>query len=87
MDKLSAMATFVTVAEAGSFIKAAEWGRAGRWVPVLLHWHFQARSIHLIYLSNENLSMRVRCFVDWVLALMKENSSLHMSPLALAESM
>ncbi len=62
-------------------------GRAGRWVPVLLHWHFQACPIHLIYLSNENLSMRVRCFVDWALALMKENSSLHMSPLALAESM
>ncbi|MET5229879.1 hypothetical protein [Serratia marcescens] len=54
---------------------------------MLLHWHFQACPIHLIYLSNENLSMRVRCFVDWALALMKENSSLHMSPLALAESM
>ncbi|SVK46915.1 transcriptional regulator, LysR family [Acinetobacter baumannii] len=70
----------------GAPFAVAEWVRAGKLVPVLPHWHFQARPIHLIYPSNEHLSARVRCFVDWALALMRENRSLHMSPLALAES-
>ncbi|EMV8751945.1 LysR family transcriptional regulator [Escherichia coli] len=61
--------------------------RAGTLVPVLPHWHFEARPIHLIYPGSRHLSTRVRCFVDWTLDLIKNSPSVGMSPLELAENL
>lgn len=61
------------------------WVRAGTLVPVLPHWSFQARPIHVIYPGNKHLAARVRCFVDWSMALMEASPSLRMRPLELAE--
>ncbi|MCB2021951.1 MAG: LysR family transcriptional regulator, partial [Burkholderiaceae bacterium] len=56
-------------------------------VPVLPYWSFQVRPIHIVYPGNKHLSARVRCFVDWSIALMKVNPSVRMSPSELAESL
>lgn len=61
------------------------WVGAGALVPVLPHWSFQARPIHIIYPGNKHLSARVRCFVDWSIALMQSSPSLRMRPSELAE--
>jgi len=63
------------------------WVRAGALVPVLPYWSFQARPIHIVYPGNKHLSARVRCFVDWSIALMKASQSVRMSPSELAESL
>lgn len=70
----------------GAPFAVENWVRAGALVPVLPHWSFQARPIHIIYPGNKHLSARVRCFVDWALELMKASQSMRMSPLELAES-
>ena len=59
--------------------------RAGALAPVLPHWSFAPRPIHILYPSNKHLSPRVRCFVDWSLALLKSSRSVAMTPLTLAE--
>ncbi|NPW37126.1 LysR family transcriptional regulator [Pseudomonas aeruginosa] len=63
------------------------WVRSGMLVPVLPCWTFQARPIHIVYPSNKHLSARVRCFVEWLIELMKSDPSVRMSPLELAESL
>lgn len=63
------------------------WVRAGALVPVLPHWSFEVRPIHIVYPGSRHLSARVRCFVDWALGLMKTSPSVGMTPLELAESL
>lgn len=41
--------------------------------------------MQLIYPSKRQLSVRVRCFIDWVLQQMKEHKSMHMNPEQLVE--
>lgn len=69
----------------GAPFAVANWVRSGLLVPVLPHWSFPARPIHIIYPSSKHLSARVRCFVDWSLELMQANSCLGMKPLALLD--
>ncbi|MDQ0015383.1 DNA-binding transcriptional LysR family regulator [Variovorax boronicumulans] len=61
------------------------WVRAGALVPVLPDWSFKARPIHIIYPSSKHLSARARCFVDWLLELMKSSPSVRMTPRDLAD--
>lgn len=59
--------------------------RAGKLVTVLPDWSFQPRPMQLIYPSKRQLSVRVRCFIDWALQQMKEHKSMHMNPQELVE--
>lgn len=59
--------------------------RAGALVPVLPRWHFPPRPIHLVYPTSKHLSVRVRCFVDWVIEIFAaDNKSISMTPTTLA---
>jgi DNA-binding transcriptional LysR family regulator len=69
----------------GAPFAVAHWVRAGALVPVLAHWSFAARPIHIVYPSNKHLSARVRCFVDWALELMQNSPSVRMTPWELAQ--
>lgn len=69
----------------GAPFAVESWVRAGALVPVLPHWRFKARPIHIIYPSNRHLSARVRCFVDWSLEMMQANTSMRITPWELAE--
>ncbi|MEN9396610.1 MAG: hypothetical protein RLZ81_1140 [Pseudomonadota bacterium] len=69
----------------GAPFAVESWVRAGALVPVLPHWSFAPRPIHLLYPGNRQLSARVRCFVNWALELMQTSPSLGMTPMALAE--
>ncbi|WP_454720776.1 MULTISPECIES: LysR family transcriptional regulator [Cupriavidus] len=69
----------------GSPFAVESWVRAGKLVPVLPHWSFPARPIHLLYPSNRQLSIRVRAFVAWSHGLM-DGSAMRMTPLELAEA-
>ena len=69
----------------GAPFAVAHWVRAGALVPVLPHWSFAARPIHIVYPSNKHLSARVRCFVDWALELMQNSPSVRMTPWELAQ--
>lgn len=69
----------------GAPFAVAHWVQSGALVPVLPHWHFSSRPIHILYPSNKHLSARVRCFVEWAFALMQATPSLRMSPQQLAE--
>lgn len=68
----------------GAPFAVEQWVRAGALVPVLPHWHFPARPIHLLYPDSRRVSARVRCFVDWSLDLMRTHPGLRMGPLELA---
>lgn len=58
--------------------------RAGLLAPVLPAWHFPARPVHLVYPSSRHLSMRLRCFVNWLLAVVEQQPDLRLTPAALA---
>lgn len=58
--------------------------RAGTLVPVLPHWHFPPRPIHLVYPAAKHLSVRVRCFVNWVIEVFAADQRIGMTPTALA---
>ncbi|MDF5984487.1 LysR substrate-binding domain-containing protein [Pseudomonas aeruginosa] len=53
-------------------------------VPVLPQWHFSAAPVHVIYPGSRHLSVRVRCFVNWVMELFAENPEIQLTPIALA---
>lgn len=69
----------------GAPFAVATWVHTGALVPVLPQWSFPSRPIHIVYPSNRHLSARVRCFVDWALALMRADPNLQMTPRELAE--
>lgn len=71
----------------GSPFAVESWVRAGKLVPVLPHWSFPARPIHIIYPSNKQLSVRVRVFVEWALKLMQGSQNVWMTPQELAASL
>lgn len=58
--------------------------RSGRLLPVLPAWSFPARPISVVYPSSRHLSRRVRCFVDWFVAMMESNPSIALTPQMLA---
>ncbi|MDF5808732.1 hypothetical protein P4123_16550 [Pseudomonas aeruginosa] len=53
-------------------------------VPVLPQWHFLPAPVHVIYPGSRPLSVRVRCFVNWVMELFAENPEIQLTPIALA---
>lgn len=70
----------------GAPFAVANWVRTGQLVPVLPQWSFKARPVHILYPSNKHLSVRVRCFVDWLLELIHSDNRLALSPEQLARS-
>lgn len=71
----------------GAPFAVQQWVLSGQLVPVLPKWSFAARSIHMLYPRNKNLSARVRCFIDWALPLLQEHSALALTPLQLSQSL
>ena len=57
----------------------------GKLVPVLPHWHFAARPIHVVYPTSKHLSARVRAFVDWAIEILQSNPTLSWMPSDLAD--
>ena len=43
-----------------------------------------AAPVHVIYPGSRHLSVRVRCFVNWVMELFAENPEIQLTPIALA---
>lgn len=68
----------------GAPFAVAGFVRAGKLVPVLPQWHFSAAPVHVIYSGSRHLSVRVRCFVNWVMELFAENPEIQLTPIALA---
>ncbi|HBO5303156.1 TPA: LysR family transcriptional regulator [Pseudomonas aeruginosa] len=68
----------------GAPFAVAGFVRAGKLVPVLPQWHFSAAPVHVIYPGSRHLSVRVRCFVNWVMELFAENPEIQLTPIALA---
>lgn len=58
--------------------------RAGTLVPVLPRWHFPPRPIHLVYPTSKHLSVRVRCFVNWVIEIFAADKRIGVTPATLA---
>lgn len=52
----------------------------GELVPVLPEWTAGARPVHVVYPSSRQLSMRVRCFVDWVVERLQADPALALRP-------
>lgn len=68
----------------GAPFAVAEFVRSGKLVPVLPEWHFSPRPVHLVYPGSRHLSVRVRCFVNWILEIFAEQAGIQVTPLALA---
>lgn len=61
--------------------------RSGKLVPVLPDWHFSPRPVHIVYPGSRHLSARVRCFVDWILEVFKDNAAIQLTPMSLAQDL
>ncbi|MEN9418105.1 MAG: hypothetical protein RI988_1725 [Pseudomonadota bacterium] len=59
--------------------------RRGELVPVLSEWTAGQRSVHVLYPSSRQLSMRVRCFVDWAVEHLQSDPGLALHPRDLVE--
>lgn len=68
----------------GAPFAVAGFVRSGRLVPVLPDWHFPARPVHIVYPGSRHLSVRVRCFVNWILDVFAEAGEIQLTPKALA---
>ncbi|QKH38350.1 LysR family transcriptional regulator [Achromobacter pestifer] len=68
----------------GAPFAVAGFVRSGKLVPVLPEWHFSARPVHIVYPSSRHLSVRVRCFVNWILEIFSEQGEIQLTPAALA---
>lgn len=68
----------------GAPFAVAGFVRSGRLVPVLADWHFAPRPVHIVYPSARHLSIRVRCFVNWILEVFAEQGEIQLTPKALA---
>jgi LysR family transcriptional regulator for bpeEF and oprC len=71
----------------GAPFAVAQHVRAGRLLPVLPQWSFAPRPISLLYPGSRHLSGRVRCFVDWFVALMEQTSDIRLTPWTLAQAL
>ncbi|WP_426201201.1 LysR family transcriptional regulator [Pseudomonas sp. TWP3-1] len=69
----------------GAPFAVAGFVRSGKLVPVLPQWQFSPRPVHMVYPGSRHLSVRVRCFVDWVLEIFSENGEIKLTPFALAQ--
>ena len=61
--------------------------RSGKLVPVLPDWHFPQRPVHLVYPTSKHLSVRVRCFVNWIVELFATDERIGLTPSGLALTM
>ncbi|WAH66372.1 LysR family transcriptional regulator [Xanthomonas hortorum] len=68
----------------GAPFAVAGFVRSGRLVPVLPQWHFSPRPIHIVYPGSRHLSVRVRCFVNWILEVFAAHGEIKLTPIALA---
>ena len=68
----------------GAPFAVAGFVRSGRLVPVLPQWHFSPRPVHIVYPGSRHLSVRVRCFVNWILEVFAEPGEIQLTPSALA---
>lgn len=68
----------------GAPFAVAGFVRAGKLVPVLPEWHFSSLPVHIVYPGSRHLSVRVRCFVNWILEVFEEQAEIQLTPLALA---
>lgn len=59
--------------------------QSGALVPILPDWHFLPRPIHLVYPTSKHLSVRVRCFVNWVVDVFATDTRLGLTPACLTQ--
>lgn len=68
----------------GAPFAVAGFVRSGKLVPVLPGWHFSPAPVHIVYPSSRHLSVRVRCFVNWIHEIFSEQVEIQLKPMALA---